>query len=250
MKIETLSPDQSYSVWGLPGTLIWGFTIVVAFILTHSFVMGLYIGINYGNVASSEFESLMIELQDNGLVLSLSTFASLFVCGLLMLGIIKLKKNSNLKHYLGLRAVGLRTVKHWLLVIICLIVVSDLLTLLLGRPIVPEFMTTIYKSTEPIWVLWLALIIAAPLFEELFFRGFLISGFSSTIVGPIGAIAISAALWAAIHLQYELYIIGLIFILGVVLGIARLKSGSVLLTIGLHSFVNLVATIEVVIYLS
>ena len=77
MKIETLSPDQSYSVWGLPGTLIWGFTIVVAFILTHSIVMGLYIGINYGNVASSEFESLMIELQDNGLVLSLNICKSI-----------------------------------------------------------------------------------------------------------------------------------------------------------------------------
>lgn len=250
MNTEAFSSNQHYPVWGLLGTLIWGLIITVIFFVTQIVAMGIYIGINYGDIAAPEVEKLMVDLQFNGLVLSICTFASLLVCGLLMLGIIKLKKGSNLKHYFGFRAVSLRDLKFWLVVFTGLIIVSDLLTFLLGRPIVPEFMTAVYTSTESKWILWLALIVAAPLFEEMFFRGFLISGISPSILGPVGAIVISSAMWAAIHLQYDLYGITTIFIMGLVLGLARIKTGSTLLTIVLHSFANLVATIEAVISLS
>lgn len=250
MNTQRLPLNHNHSVWGLPGTIIWGLLIIFTFVVTQVVVMGVYIGMNYGDVASSEYENLMMEIQYNGIVLSVSMFATLLVCGLLIVGVIKLKKNSNLKHYLGLKTVDPGTFKYWLVVIICLIVASDLFTLLLGKPIVPEFIIEVYKYTDSKWMLWLAFILAAPLFEELFFRGFLFSGFSSSIIGPVGAIVITAALWAVIHLQYDLYGLITIFILGVVLGIARYKSGSVLLTIGLHSFTNLVATIEAAIYIS
>ena len=245
MNTEVHPSHQPYSVWGLPGTLIWGLIIAVFFVATQSIVMGIYIGINHGKAASSDYGKLVADLQYNGQVLSICTFASSLVCGLMLLGAVKLKKNSNLKHYLGFKAVDLQSLKFWFLVIISLIIVSDLLTLLLGKPIVPEFMTTIYKSTESKWLLWLALIVAAPLFEELFFRGFLIPGISSSFLGPVGAIVISATLWAAIHFQYDLYGMATIFVMGIVFGIARIKSGSVLLTIGLHSFLNLAATTQV-----
>lgn len=134
--------------------------------------------------------------------------------------------------------------------IIAFIIFSDLLTFFLGKPIVPEFMSSVYTSTESPWILWLAVIAAAPLFEELFFRGFVISGLCSSFVGPVGAILISSVLWTAIHFQYDLYGLVTIFVVGLVLGIARLKTDSILLTIGMHSFMNLVATIETAIYIS
>jgi len=250
MNSETPSSNQNYAVWGLPGTLIWGLVIATLFIVTQSIVMGMYVSANYGDIGQSELGTLMANLQHNGLVLSLCTFASLLVCGPLIIGVIKLKKNSNLKHYLGLTTVDFKTLKFWFLAIICLIIASDLLTISLGKPIVPEFMSSVYKSVESPWILWIALIIAAPIFEELFFRGFLISGFSATFLGPVGAVLITSAAWAAIHFQYDLYGFALIFILGVALGFARIKSRSILLTIGLHSFVNFVATIETVVSLS
>ncbi|MDP6264729.1 MAG: CPBP family intramembrane metalloprotease, partial [Pseudomonadales bacterium] len=125
-----------------------------------------------------------------------------------------------------------------------------LLTFLLGKPVVPEFMSAVYTSTESLWFLWLALIVAAPLFEELFFRGFLISGLKSSFVRPVGAVLISSALWAAIHLQYDLYGMLTVFVIGLMLGMARIKTDSVLLTVGMHSFMNLVATIETAIHVS
>ncbi len=249
MNSKNIHSNHDCPVWGLPGTLIWGLVIAVLFVVTQTAVMVVYIGVIYGDVGQSEIKYLMVDLQHNGLVLSLCTFASLLVCGPLLIGVIKLKKKSNLQRYLGLTVVDFKTVKFWFLVIICLIVASDLLTLSLGKPIVPEFMSAVYSSTKSPWILWLALIVAAPIFEETFFRGFLISGISPTTLGPVGAIFISAAAWAAVHSQYDFLGFALIFVMGVVLGVARIKSGSVLLTIGLHSFVNLVATVETVVFL-
>jgi len=41
------------------------------------------------------------------------------------------------------------------------------------------------------------------LFEELFFRGFLFRGLSSSFMGPVGAVLVTSALWALIHTQYD-----------------------------------------------
>lgn len=250
MKTTILTADQSYAIWGFTGTLIWGAIIAFAFVITQVIVLNIFIGVQYGDVASTEFESLMTDLQYNGTALSISTFATFIVCSSMIFGVVKLKRNSSIKHYLGLNKVSLSTAKYWFLVIIVLIFLSDSLTHLLGRPIVPEFASSVYTSAESTLLLWLALIIAAPIFEELFFRGFIMSGLSTSFLGPIGALLISSALWAAIHSQYDLYGLSSIFVGGLVLGVARLKSESVLLTIGMHSFMNLVATIETAIFVS
>ena len=109
MTTDALVSNHNPPVWGLRGTLIWGLIIAVAFVVTQVVVMGLYIGIHYKDAPSSEYESLMLGLQYNGTVVSLVALASLLVCGPLIWGIVKLKKNSNLKHYLGLKRVEVKT---------------------------------------------------------------------------------------------------------------------------------------------
>ncbi len=64
-----------------------------------------------------------------------------------------------------------------------------------------------------------------------------------------GAVIFSSAAWALIHLQYDVYGVIVIFLLGLILGTARVKSDSTLLTMFLHSFVNLCATGEVIVHL-
>jgi len=242
--------ENSSPRWGLVGTLIWGTFIGVAFVIIQITAMGMYIGFNFGEVAPSEFERLMTDLQDNGAVISLCTFATTVICSVMILLVIKLKKGASIKEYLGLKSVEAKTAFYWLLSVFVFIIFSDTLTILLGRPIVPEFMTSVYTSIENVWILWLAIIIAAPLFEELFFRGFIFSGLSSSLMGPIGTILFTSLLWAFIHFQYDLYEISTIFLIGLILGAVRWKTGSVLLPIGLHSFINFVAIIETMIYVS
>lgn len=250
MNTEISTNSRNDATWGFQGTLIWGVIISLAFVATQSIVIGLFIALQYQDVPAAEYAALVTSLQYDGMVLSLCTFATLVVCSCLMFGIIRLKRNSSITRYLGLQPASRANIKYWFLVVIALLVCSDLLTLLVGKSIVPEFMSSAYASIESKWILWVALIVAAPLFEELFFRGFVISGLSTSFVGTTGAILISSAAWAAVHLQYDLYGMATIFIFGLVLGTARVISGSVLLTVGLHSFINLVATTETALFIA
>jgi membrane protease YdiL (CAAX protease family) len=250
MNTPIVENKEECAVWGFTGTLIWGAIIGLVFVITQMVVMGLYIGIQSAGKTAAEIDSQIEQVQLSGNLLAFSTLATLIVCGLMVFGAVELKKNSCFKQYLGLAKVSLQSIKVWVLIAVAFMLITDALMLIFDMPIVPEFMSQAYTSAEPKWLFWLALIVAAPVFEELFFRGFLIPGFSASFVGPVGAVLITSALWAGIHVQYEFYLILLIFMMGIMLGIARLKTGSTLLTIGLHSLFNLVATIEAAVYLS
>ena len=96
----------------------------------------------------------------------------------------------------------------------------------------------------------MALIVAAPLGEEFLFRGFLLEGFRHPWLGTFGAVLLTSVLWAALHMQYVYFGIVMILAVGIFLGYCRLKTGSLWLCIWLHAFMNLVATVELLIYLN
>jgi len=246
MDINNSSLEPRAPQWGLAGTLFWGTVVAVVTVFIQTLAVISYAIFVYGDFS----EELLTELEYNGMALSIATFATFIFCSLLIFGIVKLKRNSNIKHYLALNTISLGEVKKWVLIIFALIVLTDSLTYLLGKPIVVEFMTKAYRSADLMWLFWIALIVAAPIFEELFFRGFLFTGLSSSFLGPAGAILVTSATWAAVHLQYELYGIISIFIVGLVLGIARFTTGSILTTIMMHSIMNLVATVQTAIYMA
>lgn len=246
MTTDVMTEGNRYAVWGMPGTLIWGLIVFAAFSISHFATLGLYIGLNYPDidVTSVEYEALIGKLQYNGTIISIATLTSLLICTPMMMGIIKLKKQSNIKEYLGLKSVDIRTLGLWLALLIGLSVLADFIAVLMGKPVVPQFMKDLFTSTELHWLLWLALVVAAPVFEELFFRGFLISGFSSTFLKPVGAVVITSVLWTAVHMQYDWFGLLLIFVMGLLLGLARIRTGSVFLAIYIHALANLIATMQ------
>lgn len=73
------------------------------------------------------------------------------------------------------------------------------------------------------------------------------AGLKQSRLGVVGAVIISAAVWAGIHLQYDLHGILVIFFLGLFLGFVRHKTGSTWLCVILHSIMNLIATIELLV---
>ena len=93
-------------------------------------------------------------------------------------------------------------------------------------------------------ILWIAFVLAAPLSEELLFRGFLYRGWarSSRAVAP--AVMVISALWAIAHVQYDWYLIIRLFALGLILGWARWYSGSTMVTFAIHALVNAAALVE------
>jgi membrane protease YdiL (CAAX protease family) len=125
----------------------------------------------------------------------------------------------------------------------------DALTYFLHRDVVTSFQTEAYRSAQTagkVPQLWLSFVILAPLGEELLFRGFLFRGWVQTSRDVVPGIAFISALWAVIHVQYDWFGMLQIFLIGLILGWARWRSGSTLLTFLLHGLINAWAMIETV----
>jgi len=238
------NPIDSTAVWGGWATLAWGLLIAAIFMVTQVSVLGGYIASNYGEASEREIASLTEQLLLNGTVISLATIATFIIGSLAIIGIIKLKKHSQISSYLGLKLPNREQTRYWLTIFISLLLFSELLSYFLDKYEAHEFMVSAYATAEPLWLLWIAMVVAAPVFEELFFRGFLLTGFQRTFLGTTGAIVMTSLLWAVIHTQYDLYYMATIFVMGVVLGLARVQSRSLILPIGLHALVNGLATLQ------
>lgn len=248
---ENVKPHaDSTPRWGFWGTLIFGSLLLGFFILLNGLLMGAYLGFTRKTALShAEISRLLQQLQFNGFVVSICGIISALICGALLMAIIKLKKGASIKEYLGLIGFNRDQMLRWGGLLIALILVTDLSYVLLGLPIISEFELETYKSANYLVILWFAFLVSAPLWEECFFRGFLLKGLSSSFLRPVGAIVIASVIWAGIHGQYGLQEIIPLFIFGCLLGAARVKTGSVMIAITLHSFANFVSLVETMIYL-
>lgn len=230
-------------MWGPVVTILWSILIGIAFLAVQFLTVAFYIFARIGD-PGAKMDAVLRGLEFDGTFIGVCSLASALVCVPVILSIIKLKGGSTLKDYLGLRQTGLRQVLQWSLITCAFCLLTDGFYLLLHRPIVPEFMLSAYRTASPRWILWLGLIIAAPIFEELCFRGFIFKGLAASRLRWVGATIITALLWAFIHMQYAWPEGVVIFGLGLVFGTARAKTGSTLLTIYLHALTNLLATVE------
>ena len=101
------------------------------------------------------------------------------------------------------------------------------------------------KAAGALPLLWLAIVVAAPITEELLFRGFLHRGWTASRLGVTGTIVLTAVLWSALHQQYNWLGILCIFAMGLIFGWMRQRSGTTTVTITLHALNNLIATVLV-----
>jgi membrane protease YdiL (CAAX protease family) len=195
--------------------------------------------------ASVDFEPFVEQLAADGDFLALSAFASAVAALAFVAIFVGLRRGATLRGYLALDPVKPRTVLLWVAVTAVLLTTWDLLSTWLDRPIVPDFMVETYSSAGYLPLLWLAVIVAAPLWEELVFRGFAFPGLRRTRAGAVLAIGLPTVIWGSLHVQYDLYDISFVFLLGILFGWAREKTGTVTVPLILHVLVNLVATVEV-----
>jgi membrane protease YdiL (CAAX protease family) len=149
--------------------------------------------------------------------------------------------------YLGLIWPRRGEVVFGIAALVVVILAGNVLSWLLGRPIVTPFQVDIYTTARTggwlLW-LWIAVVAVAPIGEEILFRGFLFRGWlrSPSDVWPV--IVVSSLLWSLIHVQYDWYVIGQVFAFGLMLGWMRWATGSTILTIFLHALINTEGMIE------
>jgi len=238
------------AVWGPLGTLLWTVLIGVAFLFLQILVTGFYFVFTMGQPPPRDkMHEALVALQFDGRLVAFCTFSTALICVPLIFGIVKLRRGAKLRDYLGLRWPSGWQLWRWSLLTVAFCLLMDGIFFLLGQPMATEFMLKTYVSTSPRWLLWLALTVAAPAFEETCFRGFIFKGLAATRLRWQGATLITALLWAAIHVQYNWYGIAGIFAMGLLLGTARAMTKSTLLTICLHCLINLLAIAETAIAL-
>jgi len=233
--------------WGFWATLFWSSLILIAFSVTNVLVIIIQLTSSRDMYSWLEFATKLQSLAYNGNTLAYSALASTLEGCSLIAGIIKLKKRATAKDYLGLHRVPIQTAALWLGITLGFIVFLTFILHSLGEPRFQQWFFDVYTTAHPVWLLWIALLVCAPLFEEMFFRGFMFRGFQSSFLGLFGTILVTSGLWAVVHLQYDFYVMIGIGCFGVLLAIARQMTGSLLMPLYLHAFFNLCGTVGVAI---
>jgi len=241
-----LSPTRQY--WGPWPTL--GFYALFVFVFLTVGGIALFAAVLGATffIAESEPERLVTYMRDGGTLWSLWIVA-IAECAVVY-GLIKFRQGETVRRYLAFHRIPARTLITWLGLATLLIAVSDLTQLALGRPIVPSVMVEQYLYAPNLPLLWSVAIVAAPLWEEIVFRGFLLTGFLNSRLGTTGSVLLTAVLFAMLHGQYDLYGVASVFTTGLLLGMARIRTGSVVTCIAMHAFGNLIATLETAVVVS
>ena len=232
--------------WGFWATLGMSLAILFVWIVVQVIVTILYFVFATARSLPGGPSNSWLE---DGTLLAISTLTTAIISAPLCVLCAALKPGISVKDYLGLRAVPVWQMLRWLALTTLICAASDTLTWSLGRQVIPDFMLNAMTSVgfEPL--LWIAVIVGAPLFEEFFFRGFLFAGIQNSRLGNTGAVLLTTAAWAGLHIQYDLFQIALLAVGGLSLGYARIRTNSLAVPFLMHALNNLFGTIEASVYL-
>jgi len=132
----------------------------------------------------------------------------------------------------------------WIVILGIFELASTLAEMLATLPPDP-FMLTL-NGCRNLWIS-LTIVLLAPIIEEGIFRGYLFKAWRSSWLGASGTIAITSLLFSVVHYsQYNWLVLCELGTFAILLGIAREKTGSLLVPIVLHSLNNLLSVIFVI----
>jgi len=138
-----------------------------------------------------------------------------------------------------------------LISLVVLLPLLDGMAYVLGQPIIPAFVIDLYRGAQAagsLPLVWFAIVAAAPVAEEIVFRGFIFRGWVQPSQRPMLGILLVSVLFAVIHIQYNWFGILQVFLIGLLLTWTRWRSGSTLLTMVMHLIANFYAMLQVMIY--
>jgi len=221
--------------WGIPATIAW---LLFAFLVSVVVATGVFAAWqgDGGNLPTLTYD---------GVVIAIGAMASVPVQVAVLAYAARLRRWSAAE-YLAIDLPTRGEIVFAALCVVALNLVCDGLLYVTGRDVVPPFQVDAYQSAKDAgWLigLTLAIVVIAPIGEEVAFRGFLYRG----LVRPgreMPAIVVIAIAWALLHIQYDWLGMAQIFAAGLMLGWFRWASGSTTLTIFMHVLINFEAMIE------
>jgi uncharacterized protein len=239
---------EKVGIWKAWPTMGWGAVIFIVYSMAQVLVAFAFaVGMLITRPAIDPFQ-LLESLSTDGLLLSVAIIISAIVgLGFIYL-FIRIRKGPPVAGYLGLRPLAKKAVFILLGVVIVMLFLSFGLDQAFPDSQNSMFEINVYKTSVIPALFWVAAVIFAPAFEESFFRGFLFVGLKQSRIGSVGAILLTSLAWAALHIQYDFYGMATVLVLGIVLGIVRLKTGSLWSTLMMHAAWNLASMISVALY--
>ena len=239
--IVTLSPQPLFTRLG---ALLLIIGMVVFFFISQ--LIGIYIAgkLVLPTVKSATVSDIFFFGSNDGTVVSISIMIGCMLLIAISALIVRLR-GGNLTQYLALRPFSLAVGMAMIGLLLIFMISSQALTYALDKTPL-DFVDPLYQSVSSVWLLVLAMVIVAPIYEELIFRGLLWSAIaeqftSASDAGHRGAIVaslVTSTIFAVIHLQYGMYEISTIVVLALLFCYARIKSGSLILPMLLHIINN------------
>jgi len=225
--------------WNVWWTLLWGFLGMILLGLGQT--VGVLIAMIYGGdfvMDEKAFQKVLKIYSGDGDVAGFITLVCiLFVCPFCWLVGHKLK-DWNGWEYLGNRDTPILQYLAWSFGLMLMVILFGLLAPYLGITDTPESMKQMGRTTDFPLLLFLGVALGAPLTEEFIFRGVLFRGLAASRLGVAGAILLPGFVWAVIHLQYQWPHILLIFLMSLILGLARYCTGSIWVPTFMHAINN------------
>jgi len=167
-----------------------------------------------------------------------SFFVEVVAAYLLLLGllwIVGLRRHRVGWAELGFRPTDLRSLTGLLLFLACTIVAANMVVGLFVRLPEPRDLFVFGREPAHIAIMALLVLLAAPLAEEIFFRGFLLQGLARRLTFWPAAI-ISSALFALAHVWWQFYLP--VFVLGLAFAWLFWRTGSLWAAIAAHATIN------------
>jgi membrane protease YdiL (CAAX protease family) len=241
-----LRPDRG--PWGLWASLGLSAVVFVVYVLMTAVVVvgySVYRQLADPGAAPPDYENI---LGTSGLLVCLAIIAAGLSGTLMVLWFTRLRKSYSVREYLCLRFADRKSTLIWFAILISFILLYHGLAYLVEFQNVGDLYMGIYDSVVFPPVFFLALVVVPPIFEESLFRGFLFRGIQASRLGNVGAVLITSITWAVVHAQYEAGLIAVVFLIGILLGVARARSGSLYLTMMLHGAFNLISVSELILF--
>ena len=240
-----INSSQPYlPVWGPWQTTGLGFAIFAINAAAQAGVFFVYLAKEYVSNPSPGIFELITGLATNGLVLSLSVIAGAAVGIPMIVVFVKVRRRASIREYLAWNPISKKQVLVSLAIVAGLIALIELVGSATGQSS-DVFTVNAYQTAKPLALLWISVVIFGPAFEEIFFRGFLFAGWIRSRLGAIGTVALTSSLFAVLHIQYDLFGIMAVLVMGIALGIMRLKTGSLWSPLLMHFTWNLVGMVMV-----
>jgi len=247
--------QRIFPVWSFWKTLaISAFILVIGNVLVQVLVLAIHMATEMYKIQNFSLDLRVLQAYAGNLFQKSSAVSQTILISdlfsvLLIIYFVRRKTPLNMKGYLGFNPVKPLPFMMWQVIMVAFFFGMNYIVsqTSVEEPEFMKFMRDMLatESLAALIMMLLALVGAAPLFEEMLFRGFMYTGMLYSSLGIIGAICIPSLFWSLIHVQYEWIWIAMIFFTGIMFTLARHLTGSIYTVIAMHAINNFLSFVDI-----